>query len=48
MDEYVKQTLQMILHERMKTKAELEFLRFMEETDRKKVTKKKLTNVSTD
>ena len=36
MDEYVKQTLKIILHERMKTKAELEILRFKEKTDRKK------------
>jgi len=36
MDEYVKQTLRIILHERMKTKAELEILRFKEETDQKK------------
>ena len=42
MDEYVKQTLQIILHERMKTKAELEFLRFMEETDRKKSYQKEI------
>ena len=36
MDEFVKQTLQLILHERMKTKARLEILRFQEETDIKK------------
>jgi len=42
MDEYVKQTLQIILHERMKTKAELEILRFKEETDRKKSYKKEI------
>ncbi|MCL2652113.1 MAG: hypothetical protein FWD60_13960 [Candidatus Azobacteroides sp.] len=42
MDEYVKQTLQIILHERMKTKAELEVLRFKEETDRKKSYKKEI------
>jgi len=44
MDEYVKQTLQIILHERMKTKAELEILRFKEETDRKKSYKKEIDN----
>lgn len=42
MDEFVKQTLQIILHERMKTKAELEILRFQEETDRKKSYKKEI------
>jgi len=42
MDEYAKQTLQIILHERMKTKAELEILRFKEETDRKKSYKKEI------
>jgi len=36
MDKYIMQTLQIILHERMKTKAKLEFFRFMEETDRKR------------
>ena len=36
MEEYVKQTLRLILHERMKTKAKLEFLRFKEEIDMKK------------
>ena len=42
MNEYVKQTLQIILHERMKTKAELEVLRFMEETNRKKSYQKEI------
>jgi len=42
MDEYVKQTLQIILHERMKTKAELEILRFKEGTDRKKSYKREI------
>jgi hypothetical protein len=42
MDEYVKQTLKIILSERMKTKAELEILRFKEETDRKKSYQKEI------
>ena len=42
MNEYAKQTLQIILHERMKTKAELEVLRFREETDRKKSYKREI------
>ena len=42
MDEFVNQTLKIILHERMKTKSELEILRFMEETDRKKSYKKEI------
>ena len=42
MDEFVKQALQIILHERMKTKAALEILRFNEETDRKKSYKKEI------
>jgi hypothetical protein len=47
MDEYVKQTLRLILQKRMETKTELEIYRFKEETDRKKSYKKKLTDVLT-
>jgi hypothetical protein len=36
MDEYVKQTLKIILHKRIETKAELEYYRFKEEADWKK------------
>ena len=36
MDDYVKQTLQIILHERMKTKAKLEIFRFKQEVDLKR------------
>ena len=36
MEENVKQAMQIILHERMKTKAKLEFFRFLEEADIKK------------
>jgi Arc/MetJ-type ribon-helix-helix transcriptional regulator len=42
MDEYVKQALSLILHKRMQAKAELEKLRFMEQTDRKKSYKKEI------
>ena len=36
MDEYLKQTLNIILHERMKAKAELEMYRFKAEIDPEK------------
>ena len=42
MDENVKQMLQIILHERMKAKAELEIFRFMEATDIRKSYKRKI------
>jgi len=42
MDEDVKQLLQIILHERMKTKAELEMYRFREEVDFKKSYKREI------
>jgi len=44
MDEDVKQALQIILHERMKAKAELEMFRFKEEIDRKKSYKREIDN----
>ena len=36
MDDYVKQTIQIILHETMKTKAQLEIFRFKQEVDLKR------------
>jgi len=42
MDEDIKQALQIILHERMRAKAELEMFRFKEETDRKKSYKREI------
>lgn len=42
MDDYVKQTLSLILHKKMQAKAELERLRFLEQTDRNKSYKKEI------
>jgi len=42
MDEDVKQVLQIILHERMKAKAELEMFRFQEEVNLKKSYKREI------
>ena len=42
MDEDIKQTLQVIIHERMKAKAELEMFRFKEEVDIKKSYKREI------
>jgi len=44
MEDFVKQTLKLILHEKMKIKAELEILRFKEETDRRKSYLKEINN----
>jgi len=41
-DEDIKQALQIILHERMKAKAELEMFRFKEETDLRKSYKREI------
>ena len=44
MDEDVKQTLEMILHERMKTKAALERFRLLEEVNIKKSYQKEINH----
>ena len=42
LEENVKQVLEIILHERMKTKATLEMLRFVEETNIRKSYKREI------